>query len=134
MNLINKDPNVVYGDIVTLDNNGQGLQTGSFTRLQDGKGNNSSVLISRLAINFERGGLGGNGFQFDGVALTANVDSLNSLGGASPFFNSTSAVCLPSGDTSQRPGSPKDGDIRYNKETKKFEGYEDGSWKQFTTI
>ena len=40
----------------------------------------------------------------------------------------TDAVALPSGTTAQRPGSPVNGDIRYNTSTSGIEAYISGSW------
>lgn len=40
----------------------------------------------------------------------------------------TGAVKMPSGTTAQRPGSPENGDLRYNSESAEFEGYADGAW------
>lgn len=44
-------------------------------------------------------------------------------------ISATSAVKLPVGDTSQRPGSPVDGLFRYNNETFFAEFYGNGQWK-----
>jgi len=46
---------------------------------------------------------------------------------------STGYIDLPSGTEAQRPSSPSDGFIRYNSDDNRFEGYEDGEWKYFTT-
>jgi len=42
----------------------------------------------------------------------------------------TGAAKLNVGTTAQRPVSPVDGDIRYNSDTDKYEGYSNGSWGQ----
>lgn len=43
-------------------------------------------------------------------------------------FNSTSSLQLPAGTTAQRPGTPTNGDIRYNTSLARFEGYVAGAW------
>ena len=44
------------------------------------------------------------------------------------ILDTTTALQLPSGTTAQRPGSPTNGDIRYNSTTSSFEGYAGGAW------
>ena len=44
------------------------------------------------------------------------------------IFNSTGSIQLPSGTTAQRPGSPTNGDIRYNSTEHETEVYKNGSW------
>ena len=46
-------------------------------------------------------------------------------------FNSTGAVQVPSGTDAQRPGSPTNGDFRYNTDQNKFEGRVNGAWSDF---
>src|SRR5210317_1942601 len=46
-------------------------------------------------------------------------------------ISSTDAVRLPSGNSAQRPGSPANGDIRYNSDTGAVEGYA-GGWLKMT--
>jgi|TARA_R110000803_G_scaffold163459_1_gene227128 hypothetical protein len=43
-------------------------------------------------------------------------------------LDSTNAVMVPSGTTSQQPSSPVNGMMRYNTTTNVFESYEAGSW------
>lgn len=45
-------------------------------------------------------------------------------------LSATSAIKINVGTTAQRPASPVDGDIRYNSDTLKYEGYSNGSWGQ----
>ena len=65
---------------------------------------------------------------------TVGVANLGLATTASPTFtgdvdfNSTGAVQIPSGNDNQRPGSPTDGDFRYNSEQNKFEGRVNGAW------
>lgn len=40
-------------------------------------------------------------------------------------------LLIPVGTTAQRPGAPVNGDIRYNSDTDKFEGYQNGAWTDF---
>jgi hypothetical protein len=57
---------------------------------------------------------------FEGDAdFTENVD-----------FSGSGAIKLNVGTTAQRPASPVNGDIRYNSDTLKYEGYSNGSWGQ----
>lgn len=38
---------------------------------------------------------------------------------------------LPTGNTSQRPSSPQNGELRYNTDTQKVEVYDNGKWRDF---
>ena len=46
-------------------------------------------------------------------------------------FNSTGAVTVPRGTFAQRPAVPTNGMVRYNTDTARFEGYNNG-WVAFT--
>jgi hypothetical protein len=54
------------------------------------------------------------------------------IGTASPattlHVSATDSLRLPSGDDSQRPGTPANGDIRYNTDGATIEGYANGAW------
>jgi hypothetical protein len=92
---------------------------------------NNSGLTARMRIS-------------DGVALgsysstDAGVDNLIvpgnvGIGTTSPVTSldlgsKTDAVRLPAGTTGQRPGTPVNGDIRYNSSNNKMEAYENGAW------
>ena len=52
-------------------------------------------------------------------ALTATADST---------FSSTGALTISKGNTSQRPGSPTSGMLRFNTQTGEFEGYNGTAW------
>lgn len=52
-------------------------------------------------------------------ALTASSDSI---------FSSTGALTISKGNTSQRPGTPTSGMLRFNTQTSEFEGYNGTSW------
>lgn len=49
------------------------------------------------------------------------------------FGASTDAVLLPIGDGTNRPASPVNGMIRYNNNSNKFEGYQNGAWQDILT-
>jgi len=55
------------------------------------------------------------------TASTGKFTNFTASGTAS--FTSTGAVLLPAGSTAQEPVSPTEGMIRYNTDTKQFEGY-----------
>jgi len=59
---------------------------------------------------------------------TTNISSSGVLG----FNDTTGAVQLPSGTTAQRPGSPSNGEMRYNTTDNKVEYYDGASWIQLT--
>ena len=44
------------------------------------------------------------------------------------IYNYVTSVQMPAGTTAQRPGSPTNGDFRYNTDDSSFEGYQDGAW------
>lgn len=50
-NLTNLDPSASFGDLLTTTNGGNGL-TVDLETLQDGFGNDSSILISKVATQF----------------------------------------------------------------------------------
>lgn len=45
-------------------------------------------------------------------------------------LDSTNVLLIPTGTTSQRPTTPKNGHIRYNVELEEFEFFENNQWKQ----
>ncbi len=61
-----------------------------------------------------------------GLGTTSPIVSLD-LGGR------TDALLTPLGTTAERPASLSNGLIRYNSDSDKFEGYENGAWTDFTT-
>ena len=71
-----------------------------------------------------------NGYVTIGPVATTNF-GLAPLAGATftgkITHNYVTSVRMPSGDTSDR-GSSGNGDFRYNSETHKFEGYQNGAW------
>tara|TARA_R100000664_G_scaffold20839_1_gene30110 strand:- start:887 stop:1480 length:594 start_codon:yes stop_codon:yes gene_type:complete len=72
-----------------------------------------------------------NGWLDIGPSNAANL-GLALLAGATftgeVVFNSTGSIQLPSGTTAQRPGSPTNGDLRYNSTEHEVEAYKNGSW------
>ena len=72
-----------------------------------------------------------NGWIEIGSSNAANL-GLALLAGATftgeVIFNSTGSIQLPAGTTAQRPGSPTNGDIRYNSTDHEVEAYKNGNW------
>jgi hypothetical protein len=69
--------------------------------------------------------------NFAGAATTIGIGASTgtlTVNNAATVFNSTSNIKLPVGDSSQRPGSPSAGMVRYNSEISSFEGYASGAW------
>jgi hypothetical protein len=86
-----------------------------------------------LSANLARSG---TDLTFETNLLALDVtNSRVGVGTASPgttlHISSTDAVRLPSGNSAQRPGSPANGDIRYNSDTSAVEGYA-GGWLKMT--
>jgi len=86
-----------------------------------------------LSANLARSG---TDLTFETNLLALDVtNSRVGVGTASPattlHISSTDALRIPSGNTSQRPGSPANGDIRYNSTTGAVEGYA-GGWLKMT--
>jgi hypothetical protein len=61
------------------------------------------------------------------VASTAITGTVND---ATLEINSTDAILVPRGTTTQRPSTGVEGYIRYNSTLDRFEGYSDGAWGQ----
>jgi len=83
-----------------------------------------------LKANLERSG---TDLAFETNLLALDVtNSRVGIGTASPattlHVSATDALRLPSGTTAQRPGSPANGDMRYNTTTGQMEGYSGGAW------
>ena len=86
-----------------------------------------------LSANLARSG---TDLTFETNLLALDVtNSRVGVGTASPattlHISSTDALRLPSGNSAQRPGSPANGDIRYNSDTSAVEGYA-GGWLKMT--
>ena len=83
-----------------------------------------------LSANLARSG---TDLAFETNLLALDVsNSRVGIGTASPattlHVSATDALRLPSGTTGQRPGSPANGDIRYNSTTATIEGYSNGAY------
>ena len=83
-----------------------------------------------LKANLERSG---TDLAFETTLLVLDVSASRvGIGTASPgttlHVSATDALRLPSGTTGQRPGSPANGDIRYNTTTSQLEGYVNGAY------
>ena len=83
-----------------------------------------------LSANLARSG---TDLTFETNLLALDVsNSRIGIGTASPsttlHVSATDAIRLPSGTTAQRPGSPANGDIRYNSTTSTIEGYANSAW------
>jgi hypothetical protein len=86
-----------------------------------------------LSANLARSG---TDLTFETNLLALDVtNSRVGVGTASPattlHISATDALRLPSGTNAQRPGSPANGDIRYNSDTGAVEGYA-GAWLKMT--
>ena len=86
-----------------------------------------------LSANLARSG---TDLTFETNLLALDVtNSRVGVGTASPattlHVNATDAIRLPSGSSAQRPGTPANGDIRYNSDTGAVEGYA-GGWLKMT--
>jgi hypothetical protein len=87
-----------------------------------------------LSANLARSG---TDLTFETNLLALDVtNSRVGIGTASPattlHISATDALRLPSGNTAQRPGSPANGDIRYNSTTSQIEGYAGSAWAVMT--
>jgi len=83
-----------------------------------------------LSANLARSG---TDLTFETNLLALDVsNSRVGVGTASPattlHVSATDAVRLPSGSDAQRPGTPANGDIRYNTDQTTIEGYANGAW------
>ena len=83
-----------------------------------------------LSANLSRSG---TDLAFETTLLVLDVtNSRVGVGTASPatslHISATDALRLPSGNTAQRPGSPANGDIRYNSTEATIEGYAGSAW------
>lgn len=58
----------------------------------------------------------------------ANTGVLKIAASTRVDFTSTNAINLPSGTTAQRPGTPVNGDLRYNSSNGQAEIYQSGAW------
>jgi len=88
-----------------------------------------------LSANLARSG---TDLTFETNLLALDVsNSRVGIGTASPattlHVSATDALRLPSGSDAQRPGSPANGDIRYNSDQATIEGYASGAWNNLAS-
>ena len=88
-----------------------------------------------LSANLARSG---TDLTFETNLLALDVtNSRVGIGTASPgttlHVSATDALRLPSGTDAQRPGSPANGDIRYNSDQATIEGYAGGAWNNLAS-
>jgi hypothetical protein len=94
-----------------------------------------TMAIGRISGQMLKSNLlrSGTDLAFETTLLVLDVtNSRVGVGTASPattfHISATDALRLPSGNDSQRPGTPANGDIRYNSEQSRIEGYSNGAW------
>ena len=90
------------------------VDTGDNTLYIRNAANNAWVAVSAV------GGIGSANLGLAPIAAPTFTGDV--------VLNSTGAVQIPSGTDAQRPGSPTNGDFRYNSQQNKFEGRVNGSW------
>ena len=93
------------------------------------------MAIGRISGQMLKANLARSGTDLAFETNLLALDVTNSrvgVGTASPattfHVSATDAVRLASGTTAQRPGSPANGDIRYNSNLTTIEGYSNGAW------
>ena len=88
-----------------------------------------------LSANLTRAGTD-LAFETNLLALDVSASRVG-IGTASPattlHISATDALRIPSGTTGQRPGSPANGDIRYNSTLSTIEGYAGGAFKNLAS-
>ena len=94
------------------------------------------MAIGRISGQMLKSNLSRSGTDLTFETNLLALDVSNSrvgVGTASPavklHISSTDAIRVPSGTTAQRPGSPANGDIRYNSTTSQIEGYSNGEFR-----
>ena len=94
------------------------------------------MAIGRISGQMLKSNLSRSGTDLTFETNLLALDVSNSrvgVGTASPavklHVSSTDAIRVPSGTTAQRPGSPANGDIRYNSTTSQIEGYSNGQFR-----
>jgi len=84
---------------------------------------NPGKLVSQSSVNRSSNAIG--------IALSSSdmvIGSIGSLSGKVDRTSTTGSAEIPVGTTAQRDASPADGMIRYNTDTKSYEGYKNGAW------
>ena len=77
------------------------------------------------------GSLEVDSINLDGSTITTTSGNLTIAPNANSLtdFNTTSAIKVPVGNTSQRPASAATGQVRYNTTTNQYEGYSNAAWQ-----
>ncbi len=120
-----------YGCILNVGvTNGQVGLNNVLQPIQDAYNNSTPLTVSTIAFNINRSGAT---WSLDLVPITAAGLDINSMCNPNPVATGSSFLTLPIGNTSNRPGSPVDGMLRYNSTTNLFEGYQAGAWSSFAT-
>ena len=123
--------------------------TGAGLTVTNGDGQSGAPTIGLSGLPLSLAGLSGSGIlalpnngtvTARTITATANQTSVTDGDGASgnptiglasnPVLPGTASATLPIGDTAQR-GTAANGQIRYNTDTSRFEGYQGGSWYNF---
>lgn len=94
--------------------------------IQDGFGRNTPLSLSQIGLDINT--TMGGGLTIDGTQLISTAEQINSVCYNASFAAFTTALKLPAGTTAQRPGTPTNGDIRYNSTIQSGELYADGAW------
>jgi len=88
-----------------------------------------------FASNFNAGNVQITGGTINGTTIGATTPSTGSFTtltaptiNSNTVFNTTGAITLPTGTTSQEPGTPTAGMIRFNSDNQSFEGYNGTTW------
>lgn len=128
-NLTLPPPQSSFQGLLNLANLSSGLTT-SLQVVQDGLGNNSPISLSTLSfkINTSMGN-----FFINDDPVYASANQISDVCYRASFLDFQTSLDLPVGTTGQRTIIPENGTIRYNSTTHRFEGYENGAWKNFTT-
>ena len=79
-------------------------------------------------VDFAVNGLTANVFYIDAGTNTASFGNATQTTNALVSFNSTNSILIPVGNTSQRPGTPVTGMMRFNTSTDSLEFYDADSW------
>ena len=77
-NLTDKTPSQSYKDLIQIDNSNQGIDS-SYSRVVDGLGVNTPILISSSGISIE------SGIIFKDVEITCSPDEINTLARSYPI-------------------------------------------------
>lgn len=70
--------------------------------------------------------------ETDEIAFTAGAGSLSVGFADNPIWPGTGALTIPVGTTGQRPGSPNEGEWRFNTTETYMEGYQNSTWVPFS--